>query len=110
MSVVLPDTLTAPKDLIKILAEDNEYYKVENLNISELVEPDFIQNFVRNGRVTLLSIDTKIDIDDCVCLTSTGVLFLSLKKTTFEGLGLEGKVSHFSYKTKDRYSEYSFII
>lgn len=105
MSIVIPDIVTVPKDLINTLAVDSDYYKIENLNIGELVETDFINNFVRNGKVTLLSINTKIDVDDCVCLTPTGHLILSLRKTTFEGLGLEGKVSHFANKTKERYSK-----
>lgn len=109
MSVVLPDVVTVPKQLIESLAIDSEYYKLDNISISDLVEKQFIENFVRNGRITLLSIDTKIDLDDCVCLTPAGILVLSLNKNTFEGLGLEGSVSHFTHKTKDKYSKYIFI-
>lgn len=105
VSLVLPDTVEVPKHIREALSIDCDYYKIENFSLLDLLNKFFIDKFVRVGKLTLLSIDTQINIDDCICLTPDGVLILSLNKHVYEGLGLEGKVSHFSHKTKDRYSE-----
>lgn len=59
-----------------------------------------------------LSVDTRIDIDECAAISpgtdSTAALVLSLGKDVFQTLGLEGKVSDFTRKSRDRYSEFVF--
>lgn len=103
MSIVLPDTVEVPKHIAEALSKDCDYYKVEDLPISNLVEKPFIEKFVKAGGLTLLSIDTKIDLDDCVCVTPEGLLVLSLTKDTYESLGVEGQLSHFCKNNKERY-------
>lgn len=110
MSVVIPDTVGVPEDIRDALSNDCEYYRIEQLPLSEIIEKKFIDSFIKKGHLTLLSVDTKIDVDDCVCVTPDGYLVLSLNKKVYEELGVEGKVSHFAVKTKERYSKYFISI
>lgn len=60
------------------------------------------------GKLTALSVGTRIDCEDCVLVTPEGDLVLSLVKDTYQKLGVEGKVSQFHKKTKARYGECFF--
>lgn len=51
MSIVLPDTLQVPSYLTEALIEDCEYYKIENFDLSELVNRNFIDCFVKEGEL-----------------------------------------------------------
>ncbi|XP_049822266.1 ribonuclease P protein subunit p40-like [Aethina tumida] len=103
-SVVLPDTLRVPQSLTDTLNTDCDYYKISELNAADLVNEDFLTCFVKSGQLTLLSINTRIDCDSCLCITPLGHLILNVDKETYQALGLEGKVSHFHSKVKSRYS------
>nr|CAD7576026.1 unnamed protein product [Timema californicum] len=160
VSVVLPDvgTTALPETITDALVEDCDYYKVENINIKELTNKDFIEAFVKKGlrlgvqiqvtrcvlrdrlniiwalgckavlalvlhqflwvvfligthvesrscpgRLTVLSEDTSIDLDDCAALTPCGHLVLSLSRETYQKLGIEGKPSFFSAKSASSY-------
>jgi ribonuclease P/MRP protein subunit RPP40 len=59
------------------------------------------------GLLTVLSDGTHIDTDDCVALTPTGHLVLSLNRQTYQELGLEGKPSFFSRFKPNRYGKNS---
>jgi ribonuclease P/MRP protein subunit RPP40 len=59
------------------------------------------------GHLTILSNGTNIDTDDCVALTPSGHLFLSLNRQTYQELGLEGKPSFFSRSKPNRYGKNS---
>lgn len=63
------------------------------------------KSFFFSGQIYALSIDRRIDVDDVVAITPCGKLRLSVEKTVYQSLGLEGKVSHFSTKTEERYSK-----
>ncbi|KAK5646843.1 hypothetical protein RI129_005307 [Pyrocoelia pectoralis] len=102
VSVVLPDTLRVPQNICETLKNDCEYYKISNVGLDELVNINFINAFVRKGIFISLSINERIDCDDCMCITPNGFLLLSLTKETYESLGLEGTPSHY-YNTKQRY-------
>ncbi|KAL3280600.1 hypothetical protein HHI36_003832 [Cryptolaemus montrouzieri] len=94
VTVILPDTLKVPNTFgLEIASCD--YYKISSLNIGELVTDKFLHSFIYSGNFNLLSINTRIDCDNCVAITSTGQLVLNLDKITFQTLGLEGKISHF---------------
>jgi hypothetical protein len=58
------------------------------------------------GELTLLSDGTQIDIDDCIALTPTSHLILSLRAETYQELGLEGKASFFSKKNPTRFGKH----
>lgn len=109
-SVVLPDTLRVPQSLTDTLNTDCDYYKISELNAADLVNEDFLTCFVKSGQLTLLSINTRIDCDSCLCITPLGHLILNVDKETYQALGLEGKVSHFHSKVKSRYSKWFLVI
>ncbi|KAF7283445.1 hypothetical protein GWI33_000530 [Rhynchophorus ferrugineus] len=104
VSVVIPECLRIPQELVKSLTDDCEYYKLSNINLSILVNPIFLDNFVRQGSFTALSIGTRIDCDNCVAVTPTGLLILVLNKATYQSFGLEGSVSFYTQRNKDRYN------
>ncbi|XP_023028957.1 ribonuclease P protein subunit p40 isoform X2 [Leptinotarsa decemlineata] len=83
--------------------ENSVYYKIYDLSLSDLVDVRFISSFVRSGKLTLLSLDKRIDCDNCIGLTPNGQLHLNLTKETYESLGIDGTVSHFVQKLKSRY-------
>ena len=49
VSVVLPEAINVPEIIKDSLNEDCDYYKVENLQICELVCMEFIEAFVKKG-------------------------------------------------------------
>uniref|UniRef100_A0A1Y1NJ17 Uncharacterized protein n=1 Tax=Photinus pyralis TaxID=7054 RepID=A0A1Y1NJ17_PHOPY len=102
VSVVLPDTLRVPQNLFDLLKADCEYYKVSNIGLEELVNINFINSFVGKGTLVSLSINRRIDCEDCACVTPNGLLLLSLTKESYETLGLEGRASR--YTVKQRYN------
>ncbi|KAL1491122.1 hypothetical protein ABEB36_011765 [Hypothenemus hampei] len=103
VSVVIPDCLKTPEQLQNVLSIDCEYYKVDQLKFCEIASVEFIENFIRKGKLSLLSINTRIDCDNCYAITPHGKLILSLTKDTYQALGLEGKVSHFTHRNRDRF-------
>ncbi|KAF4517398.1 hypothetical protein B566_EDAN007651 [Ephemera danica] len=61
---------------------------------------------LRYRQLTAMSIDTKLDIDNCFCLPPSGHIVLSLDKVAYEQLGIEGQATHFSHmKPSLRYNE-----
>ncbi|XP_012275098.1 ribonuclease P protein subunit p40-like [Orussus abietinus] len=103
VSVILPDTVSVPGNLLDSINNDSDYYKVKGLRASELISKEFIEAFVKKGRLTLLTIENRIDLHNCLALTPSGCLILSLTRDDFQTLGLEGKPSFFVRKTKSRY-------
>ncbi|XP_052122700.1 ribonuclease P protein subunit p40 isoform X2 [Frankliniella occidentalis] len=103
VSVVLPDTPQVPQDILEVLSSDNEYYKVIDIPAHELVEKEFIDAFVKRGQITALSIDSLVDLDNCLSLTPDGHLVLSLIKESYQELGLEGKATLSKGKDHQRY-------
>ncbi|XP_050309420.1 ribonuclease P protein subunit p40-like isoform X2 [Anthonomus grandis grandis] len=104
VTLILPDSLRIPEKLSSLLTDDCEYYKVLKLNLSVLVNPLFINSFVKEGKLSLLSVGTRIDCDNCCAVTPSGQLVLSLTKDTYQRFGLEGKPSHFTSKNRDRFT------
>ncbi|KAK9302858.1 hypothetical protein QLX08_005264 [Tetragonisca angustula] len=103
VSLVLPDTTRIPDELRTCLSEDSDYYRIDGLNVFELINKEFIEAFVKKGELTLLTIGNKIDIDNSVAITPVGHLILSLLTEDYQKLGLEGKASFFDRKVHTRY-------
>lgn len=70
----------------------------------------FFKKLFLKGELCALSLDTRIDCDDCVAITPCGKLQLSVNKETYQCLGLDGKLSFFSRKHQDRYRKFIFIL
>ncbi|XP_066257792.1 ribonuclease P protein subunit p40-like isoform X2 [Euwallacea similis] len=103
VSVVLPNCLRVPESLLNILSDDCDYYKITDLSLTDILNSNFINNFIKKGKLILLSIGTRIDCDNCCAVTPFGKLILSLTKDTYQSFGLDGKLSHFTKRNKDRY-------
>lgn len=100
ISLITPSGVQLPKG---VLLDDSDYYKLKDITLDTLVSKEFINNFVIKGELTALTISTRIDCDNCVCITPCGKLILSLTKDSYGSLGLQGTQSHFTKNTKDRY-------
>ncbi|XP_078038706.1 uncharacterized protein LOC144470966 isoform X2 [Augochlora pura] len=103
ISLVLPDTVRIPDDLQSCISEDSDYYRVNAVNVLDLINKEFIEAFVKKGELSLLTIGNKIDVDNAIVITPTGHLILSLLTEDFQILGLEGKASFFDRKANTRY-------
>jgi hypothetical protein len=51
VSVVLPDTINVPEAVTDALNQDCDYYRVEDIHVSELVNKEFVEAFVKKGTV-----------------------------------------------------------
>ncbi|XP_054014097.1 ribonuclease P protein subunit p40-like isoform X1 [Hylaeus anthracinus] len=103
ISLVLPDTVRIPDELQTCISEDTDYYRINEVNVFDLINKEFIEAFVKKGELSLLTIENKIDVDNSVAITPTGHLILSLLREDFQKLGLEGTVSFFDRKVHTRY-------
>ncbi|XP_037985122.1 ribonuclease P protein subunit p40 isoform X2 [Motacilla alba alba] len=80
VSFLIPECGVLPEVLKSTIADIGEYYLVRNLPIHELVAHEFIDAFVKKGK-----------------------LILSVDKDTYEELGLQGRPSRYSGKKVMRY-------
>jgi hypothetical protein len=60
VSVVLPDTINVPEVITDALNEDCDYYRVEDIHVSELVNKEFIEAFVKKGTVLITAVGIAI--------------------------------------------------
>ncbi|KAL3860288.1 hypothetical protein ACJMK2_010429 [Sinanodonta woodiana] len=102
VETMLPGCEFLPSDIQVPLTEVEAFvsYKVP---LAEIIKPDFLQAFVKRGKLYMLSHGMQIDTQDCAALLPTGILILSLTKDSYEQLGLEGKVANFGDKKTCKY-------
>ncbi|KAM3955898.1 ribonuclease P protein subunit p40 [Aphomia sociella] len=99
--ITLPDELHAPSFIEESLTEDTEYYKICNCPLTELLEPSFIENFVKNGNLYCLSVDRKCITENCAAITPNGALTLHVLEFIYQTLGIEGtKRPHNFYEVR----------
>ncbi|KAL1457920.1 hypothetical protein WDU94_008100, partial [Cyamophila willieti] len=91
VSVTLPDCVQAPEQIKTLLTEDCEFYRINQLPLKEFVRPDFINGFVKRGKLLALSTNARFDVQDCFSFFEEGDLKLSVQPETYQMLGLEGK-------------------
>lgn len=125
ISIILPDTKAIPETILSLL-KDTDYYQISNLPLTEITKKPFIEAFIKKGKLLKIfvmfrkisnkffcfsgqfygiSANTRIDVDNCVCITPTGICYLSVNKDTYHRLGIEGKVSSFAKKHRNRYGK-----
>ncbi|XP_078055278.1 ribonuclease P protein subunit p40 [Mustelus asterias] len=104
VSILIPECGVIPPGVTAVCRTLGDYYLVKQLQLHELLVPEFINKFVRQGFLYVLSYNTRIDQDNCIALLPTGKLILSVDKDTYEELGLEGQPSTYSHKTAVRYN------
>lgn len=95
--ITCPDELHTPTSIEEIITEDNEYYKIYDCSLIELIHPSFIQNFVRNGKLYCLSAERNCVTQNCVAVTPDGMLTLHLVEYIFQTTGLEGTKRPFGF-------------
>lgn len=99
--ITCPDELHTPQQIADILLEDSDYYKVNNCSLDEFLDPIFIHNFVKAGKLYCLTSDTNCIVHNCAAVTPNGILTLHLLEPIYQTLGLEGrKCPHNYYEVK----------
>ncbi|KAL3244708.1 hypothetical protein MRX96_018523 [Rhipicephalus microplus] len=97
VQLLLPGLSQVPKDVQYLMAAQ-DYHVVRNVHAKDLIAWDFVENFVRQGKLHLLSLNSSIHSGNCVALTADGELHLSLQEEVFQVSGLEGSRSTGSSK------------
>ncbi|KAK5671579.1 hypothetical protein QVD99_001426 [Batrachochytrium dendrobatidis] len=97
----LPSTSLDNSSLALQLPDSIPYYHAR-LPLSFFISSEFIDSHIKSGSCIASSIDTRIDVDDCVALIEPGHLVLSLTKDTYESAGLTGHKCK-TDPTKSRY-------
>ncbi|XP_015171729.1 PREDICTED: ribonuclease P protein subunit p40-like [Polistes dominula] len=102
VSLILPQSSNIPDIVTNSISDDSDYYKIKDLHVSELLNKQFIDAFVKKGELTLLAIGNKIDLSNAIAITPSGILIISLIREDFYKLGLEGNASFFDRKINTR--------
>lgn len=50
ISLVLPNTLKTPDELRTCISEDSDYYRINAVNVFDLINKEFIEAFVKKGK------------------------------------------------------------
>ncbi|GAA5825721.1 hypothetical protein JCM11251_000350 [Rhodosporidiobolus azoricus] len=79
-------------ELETLVKESNSFCLCEGLNLADLLEPEFMNSFIRKGSLVTLSLDDS-EGADVVAIDGRGRLILSVCKDTYELLGLPGRAS-----------------
>ncbi|CAH0719779.1 unnamed protein product, partial [Brenthis ino] len=87
--IVCPDEINTPQFIEDALLEDSDFYEVFNCPLVEFIDPIFIQNFIKSGKLHLLS-DSNCIIENCAAITPDGILTLHVLSPLYQTLGLEG--------------------
>ncbi|XP_031627936.1 ribonuclease P protein subunit p40 isoform X2 [Contarinia nasturtii] len=103
ITIILPDRQAIPDTILPFL-KDTDHYQLNDLPLTEFTKKPFIEAFVKRGQFYGTSVDTRIDVDNCVCITPEGIFCLSVTKDTYHRLGIEGKLSAFAKKHRNRYT------
>ncbi|KAL5022437.1 hypothetical protein ScPMuIL_001592 [Solemya velum] len=100
VSLTLPVS-TLPCSVTNPVQEGKSY--IVHLPLVELISIDFIEAFIKAGKLSLFSHSTRIDTDNCIAILPTGQLVLNLTKDAYQILGLEGKPSLFTKKNHNKF-------
>ncbi|BGP47873.1 hypothetical protein JCM10450v2_003738 [Rhodotorula kratochvilovae] len=79
-------------ELKKAVSEACPFYLCEGVNLADLLEPEFLNSFIRTGSLVALSLDDS-EGADVVAIDGRGRLVLSVSKDTYELLGFPGRAS-----------------
>ncbi|XP_055841680.1 ribonuclease P protein subunit p40-like isoform X2 [Episyrphus balteatus] len=101
VSIILPECESIPEP-IQQLIKTADYYLVRNLRLCELVRKDFVEAFIKRGRLTGILLQSGIfsESENKVYVTPDGKLNIVICKDLYQSLGLEGRpIGH----TKERF-------
>ncbi|GAA5967672.1 hypothetical protein JCM3765_005847 [Sporobolomyces pararoseus] len=105
LDVVLPEIATANSssfmdNLKREMQQATQYQLVSGVNLADLLEPNFLNSFVRKGSLIAISLEAA-EGEDVVAIDGRGRLILSVSKPTYELLGLPGRASmHGSFRQR----------
>ncbi|KAK3603401.1 hypothetical protein CHS0354_009381 [Potamilus streckersoni] len=102
VETMLPGCGILPLDIQMPLTEVEAFVSYM-VPLAQIIRPDFLEGFVRRGKLHILSHGTQIDTQDCAALLPTGMLILNLTKDSYEQLGIEGKVANFGDRKTCKY-------
>ncbi|XP_011501085.1 PREDICTED: ribonuclease P protein subunit p40-like isoform X2 [Ceratosolen solmsi marchali] len=103
VSFVLPNICSIPEGFCESILEDSDYYRINGLRAVELINRTFINSFIKQGTFSLLTVDKRLDIDNLIAITPDGHLWLNLRRSCYQKLGIEGKPTRFERKEHSRY-------
>jgi hypothetical protein len=84
----VPHTETKFSEIKDVLLAE-KFFLVTEVHVSEFLNASFVSKFVAGGlRCSMLSHNTRLDCDDCVCLLPNGQLVLSLTRPSYERIPL----------------------
>ncbi|KAJ2082617.1 hypothetical protein H4R24_001447 [Coemansia sp. RSA 988] len=100
LTVIVPQNTI---DVQKILPKHIGWHYKITLKLSDLIEPAFITNYIKQNTLIALSSNSFIDADDVYAIDGQGKLILSLCKDTYETLGLTGRQAKFPFQRNSRF-------
>ncbi|ELT94843.1 hypothetical protein CAPTEDRAFT_205340 [Capitella teleta] len=94
IDVIVPGTFLHHSAYFSV--EDVSSFCIEDVSLHQLISEEFIEAFVKKGRLYMISQDTYIDQHDTYALIPGGMLILLLNNSTFGELGLSASKSAYS--------------
>lgn len=73
--------------------EEFKYIHVQRMPVHLLFHKVFIDSYVKQGQVFAVSLNSRIESDNCLALEPSGLLTLNITERTYHRLGLEGRKS-----------------
>ncbi|XP_073955210.1 ribonuclease P protein subunit p40-like [Choristoneura fumiferana] len=95
--VTCPDEMHVPNFIEEMITEDTDYYKITKCSVTEFIDVNFIDNFVKKGKLYCITADKNCVVQNCAAVTPDGVLTLHILDFVFQTLGLEGKKQPHNY-------------
>ncbi|GAA5829971.1 hypothetical protein JCM5353_003932 [Sporobolomyces roseus] len=97
LDVLIPEIGTSRQhgfiDRLKAeLEQSSRSQLVRTVNLADLLEPGFMNSYIRKGSLIAISLDDD-DVEDVVSIDGRGRLVLAVNKDTYELLGLPGRAS-----------------
>ena len=71
-----------------------KYLLIENTPIHFILHPHFLTNYLQTGELHIQTANFLSDLDDCISLSSDGLLFFCVNQVTYTRLGLVGQLAH----------------
>ncbi|SCV67817.1 BQ2448_5428 [Microbotryum intermedium] len=85
-----------PIELEQMIQQQSLFYHLTNLDLSHLLQPQFMNDYIRKGSLIAVSLPTQSNDDsegDIIAIDGRGRLILNVSKDTYETLGLTGRKS-----------------
>lgn len=82
-----------------------KYLLIENTPIHFILHPHFLTHYLQQGELHIQTANVLSELDDCISLSSDGLLFICVQQTSYTRLGLVGELAH-GYKKKFGFRKY----